>query len=128
MRGLVCPKNPTPLRIFVLPRGSPAGSGFAARKLSWTPYVLSDGQPTEYGFGWFVDQDRGSTRLTHNGETRGFTNAIVRYPDQRLTVIVLTNLSNSAPWDAAQNIADVWLGPGAAAEPASRWPFQEPGS
>jgi CubicO group peptidase (beta-lactamase class C family) len=98
-----------------------------ARKLSWTPYMLSDGEPTQYGFGWFVDQDRGRTRLTHNGETRGFTNAIIRYPDERLTVIVLTN-SNSAPWDAAQKIADVWLGMGATAQRAPRWPFQEPAS
>jgi len=100
----------------------------AARRLSWTPFVLSDGEPTHYGFGWFVDTDRGRTRLTHNGETRGFTNAIIRYPDERLSVIVLTNLSNSAPWDAAQKIADVWLGIGATAERSARWPFQEPAS
>jgi CubicO group peptidase (beta-lactamase class C family) len=99
-----------------------------ARKLSWTPYVLSNGEPTHYGFGWFVDQDRGRTRLTHNGETRGFTNAIVRYPGERLSVIVLTNLSNSAPWDAAQKIADLWLAMGPAAQRAPRWPFQEPPS
>jgi CubicO group peptidase (beta-lactamase class C family) len=100
----------------------------AARKLSWTPYVLADGESTEYGFGWFVDHDRGRRRLTHNGETRGFTNAIIRYPDQRLSVIVLTNLSNSAPWDAAQAIADAWLGLGATAQRAPRWPFQDSAS
>jgi CubicO group peptidase (beta-lactamase class C family) len=98
----------------------------AARKLSWTPNVLSDGEPTKYGFGWFVDHDRGRMRLTHNGETRGFTNAFVRYPDERLSVIVLTNITNSAPWDVAQAIADVWLGrPGGH---APTWPFQDPGS
>lgn len=102
--------------------------GADARQLSWTPYVLSDGQPTKYGFGWFVDRDRGRKRLTHNGETRGFTNAIIRYPEQRLSVIILTNLTNSAPWDAAQKIADVWLGIGAEGERAPRWPFLEPSS
>ena len=100
----------------------------AARRLSWTPNRLDDGTPTNYGFGWFVDQDRGRTRLTHNGETRGFTNAIIRYPDERLSVIVLTNLTNSAPWDVAQRIADVWLGMGASGPRAPAWPFQEPGS
>jgi CubicO group peptidase (beta-lactamase class C family) len=99
-----------------------------ARKLSWTPYLLDDGEKTNYGFGWFVDQDRGRTRLTHNGETRGFTNAIIRYPDQRLSVIVLTNISNSAPWDVAQKIADVWLGATATAERAPVWPFERTGS
>lgn len=97
-----------------------------AREQSWTPYVLSDGEPTHYGFGWFVDQDRGRKRLTHNGETRGFTNAILRYPAERLSVIVLTNTTNSAPWDAAQRIADLWLGPSTSAERPARWPFQAP--
>ena len=97
-----------------------------ARKLSWTPFVLSDGEPTQYGFGWFVDQDRGRTRLTHNGETRGFTNAIIRYPDERLSVIVLTNRTDSAPWDVAQKIADVWLGPAKSGPRAPTWPFQVP--
>jgi CubicO group peptidase (beta-lactamase class C family) len=100
----------------------------ATRKLSWTPFVLSDGKPTQYGFGWFVDEDRGRTRLTHNGETRGFTNAIIRYPDDRLSVIVLTNSTNSAPWDVAQKIADVWLEIGDSGPRAPAWPFQEPGA
>lgn len=99
-----------------------------ARKLSWTPYVLTNGDATSYGFGWFVDRDRGRPRLTHNGETRGFTNAIIRYPEQRLSVIVLTNLSGSAPWDAAQAIADAWLGLGTTAQRAPRWPFQDSAS
>ncbi len=99
-----------------------------ARKLSWTPFVLVDGGKTSYGFGWFVDEDRGRSRLTHNGETRGFTNAIIRYPDQRLSVIVLTNVSNSAPWDVAQKIADVWLGMTTTAERAPTWPFERTGS
>ncbi len=102
--------------------------GAEARKLSWTPAVLTNGEKTSYGFGWFVDQDRGRLRLTHNGETRGFTNAILRYPDQRLTVIVLTNITNSAPWDVAQQIADVWLGATAAAQRAPTWPFRSTGS
>jgi CubicO group peptidase (beta-lactamase class C family) len=102
--------------------------GAQARTLSWTPAVLTDGEKTSYGFGWFVDEDRGRPRLTHNGETRGFTNAIIRYPDQRLTVIVLTNITNSAPWDVAQKIADVWLGATATAQRAPTWPFQRTGS
>ncbi len=102
--------------------------GADARKLSWTPAALSDGTKTSYGFGWFVDHDRGRLRLTHNGETRGFTNAIVRYPDQRLTVIVLTNITNSAPWDVAQAIANVWLGATNTAPRAPAWPFQRTGS
>lgn len=98
----------------------------ATRELSWTPYVLSDGKATNYGFGWFVDQDRGRKRLTHNGETRGFTNAIIRYPSERLSVILLTNRTGGDPFGVAQKIADLWLGASASGERAPTWPFRQP--
>lgn len=94
----------------------------SAQELAWTPPALPGGKVTHYGFGWFIDQDQGSRRLTHWGETRGFRNAIVRYPERRLTVIVLTNRNGGQPWDLAQHVADLWLGvrrPGPA-----RWPFE----
>jgi CubicO group peptidase (beta-lactamase class C family) len=81
----------------------------AAQQLAWTPPSLPDGQTTQYAFGWFVDQDRGTTRLRHHGETMGFTNAILRYPERRLTVVLLTNRTGGAPWDLAQRVADVYL-------------------
>ena len=80
-----------------------------AQRLAWTPPVLPAGQKTDYGFGWFVDRDRGMTRLRHHGESRGFTNAILRYPERRLTVVILTNRTGGAPWDIAQRIADLQL-------------------
>jgi CubicO group peptidase (beta-lactamase class C family) len=99
----------------------------STRTLSWTPNRLNDGSATEYGFGWFVDDDGGRQRLSHHGETRGFTNAIVRYPAERLSVILLTNRTGGNPWRIAQRIADLWLGDGVAPErdPAAPiWPFQ----
>lgn len=93
-----------------------------AQRLAWTPPALPGGANTQYGFGWFVDHDRGGLRLTHHGESRGFTNAIVRYPDRRLTVVVLTNRTGGAswtetdrtagvPWTIAQQVADPYLAP-----------------
>ncbi|WP_244237405.1 serine hydrolase domain-containing protein [Corallococcus llansteffanensis] len=88
---------------------------------AWTPPRLQGGTLSRYGFGWFVDNDGGRRRLSHHGETCGFTNAIVKYPDQRLTVIVLTNRAGGEPWTLAQYLADQWLGP--PANPGSTWPF-----
>ena len=82
-----------------------------AQRLAWTPPVLGSGHVTEYGFGWFIDRDHGTVRLRHHGETRGFTNSILRYPERRLTVVVLTNRSGGAPWDVAQRIAERYLDP-----------------
>ena len=83
----------------------------AQQQLAWTPPSLPAGARTEYGFGWFVDRDHGTMRLRHHGESRGFTNGIIRYPEQRLTVIILTNRTGGAPWDIAQRIAALILDP-----------------
>jgi CubicO group peptidase (beta-lactamase class C family) len=82
-----------------------------AQLLAWTPPTLPNGQATEYGFGWFVDRDHGTIRLRHHGESRGFTNSILRYPERRLTVVILTNRSGGSPWDIAQRIAELYLEP-----------------
>lgn len=79
--------------------------GDAMQREAWTPARLTDGTITEYGFGWFVTHDDLGTKLWHNGETRGFTNGIVKYPERGLTVIVLTNRTGGSPWDLATAIA-----------------------
>ncbi len=81
------------------------------QRLAWTPPVLPNGAKSEYGFGWFADTDRGTLRLRHHGESRGFTNGIVRYPERGVTVVVLTNRTGGAPWDIAQRIAELYVSP-----------------
>ncbi len=49
------------------------------------------GEPTSYGFGWFLSQHRGRKVVTHGGTVSGFSAQIVRYRDDELTVIVATN-------------------------------------
>ena len=85
--------------------------GAEQHQLAWTPPLLPNGAHTEYGFGWFVDRDHEAMRLRHHGESRGFTNAIIRYPERRLTVVVLTNRTGGAPWNVGQKIAELYLDP-----------------
>ncbi len=73
--------------------------------LAWTPARLADGTTTRYGFGWFTEREGGALRLSHHGETSGFTNFILKYPERRLTVIVLTNRRGGTPWDLAASVA-----------------------
>ena len=44
-----------------------------------------------YGFGWFLDPWHGRPRMWHHGETIGFRTVIERFPDDRLTVVILAN-------------------------------------
>ena len=76
-----------------------------------TPVRLSSGKPTAYGYGWFLDSYRGHIRQRHEGDSIGFRTAIQRYPDQRLTVIVLVN-RGAAPIDAlSDGVANIFLQP-----------------
>jgi len=73
--------------------------------LAWTPARLNDGTATRYGFGWFTEREGGALRLSHHGETSGFTNFVLKFPERRLTVIVLTNRRGGTPWDLAASVA-----------------------
>lgn len=69
----------------------------------WTVYPLNDGKPNpgHYGFGWVITQFHGHKLIEHGGAWQGFTCDISRYPDDSLSVVVLTNL------DAARSSPDV---------------------
>ena len=72
---------------------------------AWTSAVTTRGAPVGYGFGWFVDSASDGVRLRHHGETSGFTNAILKIPSRRLTIVILTNRAGGAPWDLATRVA-----------------------
>jgi D-alanyl-D-alanine carboxypeptidase len=55
----------------------------------WTQVTLNDGSRRLYGFGWFVTERRGHRLIDHSGITG---TQFSRFPDDHLTVIVLTNL------------------------------------
>ena len=67
--------------------------------------VAGEGAATHYGFGWRIT---GDTRW-HSGETIGFRNVIVRWPAQRLTVILLSNRNEPAPYRTALDIGALFL-------------------
>lgn len=55
-----------------------------------TPGVLADGRPTGYGYGLYVGELAGHRRL-HHGGTSPWGAYLSHYPDDGLTVVVLTN-------------------------------------
>jgi hypothetical protein len=75
----------------------------------WTPVTTTDGKAHPYGFGWALGEAGGRRVVEHGGAWQGFTAAIVRHPDDKLTVIVLTNLSRANPSGIAHGMADLYL-------------------
>ncbi len=60
----------------------------------WSVYPLNDGKPNSagYGFAWMIGDQNHHKRIEHGGAWQGFTCVISRYPEDSLTVVVLTNL------------------------------------
>ena len=63
---------------------------------AWTPYVLKDGKPTGYGYGWGVSTLRRRRAISHGGGIFGFSTYAVRLPDERVYVAVLCNSDSPA--------------------------------
>ncbi len=76
-----------------------------SRRLAFSPQTATDKPDVKYGFGWRVT---GET-LWHSGETSGFRNVIVRYPSRRLTVVILTNRDDPAPYETALDVAKIFI-------------------
>ena len=70
----------------------------------------SDQPGSGYGYGWYVASHRGTRKIWHYGETIGFSTYLARYPDKRLTIILLTNRNDNFLGPTVDRIADVILG------------------
>jgi len=77
----------------------------------WTPARLNDGQPNagHYGFGWVIASVHGHRVLGHEGEWQGFDTHISRYVDDKLTVVVLTNLASCRPYEITHHVAGLYI-------------------
>jgi CubicO group peptidase (beta-lactamase class C family) len=90
----------------------------------WTPVRLRNGKTYPYGFGWDVTEVNGHRLIAHDGAWQGFTTNISRYTDDKLTVVVLTNLDSehAEPWKIARNVAGLYV---PAVKPAELAPIED---
>ena len=87
----------------------------------WTPVKLNDGKPNSghYGFGWEITNSHGHRVIGHQGSWQGFETQISRYVDDKLTVVVLSNLAGGDPGKIAEGVARIYLANQPDAKPAS---------
>jgi CubicO group peptidase (beta-lactamase class C family) len=85
-------------------------------KQMWTVAPLRDGKLNSghYGFGWFIESRHGHRVVEHEGAWQGFETQISRYVDDRLTVVVLTNLGSAKPNVIADGVAAIYFAKGPA--------------
>ncbi|MEF9977770.1 MAG: serine hydrolase domain-containing protein [Thermomonas sp.] len=79
----------------------------ASRVLAFGSHVEVTGEEhrAHYGFGWRISGDT----VWHSGESIGFRNVIVRWPAERLTVILLSNRNDPAPYETALAVGALFL-------------------
>jgi CubicO group peptidase (beta-lactamase class C family) len=75
----------------------------------WTPVRLNNGSAEPYGFGWYIMDAKGHRLIEHEGAWQGFNANIARYVDDKLTVIVLTNLKSAGAPMMSHGIAGIYL-------------------
>jgi CubicO group peptidase (beta-lactamase class C family) len=71
--------------------------------------LLNNGRSTGYASGLFIGTHRGRRMVSHSGGWRGFRAEMVRFPEQRLSVICLANIGTAHPTALALRVAELYL-------------------
>ena len=71
--------------------------------------VLNNGEEIAYAFGNSISTYKGLKRVAHSGSWAGFNTYLVRFPDVRFSVIVLSNASELGAGQRAYEIIDLYL-------------------
>lgn len=79
------------------------------RKLMWTPFKFNDGKDSVYGLGWRIDEVKGKKQIHHGGSLNGFKSEFTRFPDDKISIIVLTNLDEAIPSEIAVGVAGFYI-------------------
>jgi CubicO group peptidase (beta-lactamase class C family) len=84
-------------------------SGQALIEKILTPGVLNNGKKLDYAFGLNIGEYKGLTIVAHGGAFVGFRADMIRFPQERFSVICLANLSAFNPSVMARRVADIYL-------------------
>ena len=74
----------------------------------WSPVRLNSGKTHPYGFGWMLGEVNAHREIEHGGAWQGFKAQIVRYPEDRLAVVVFANLAQADPAGIARGVAAIY--------------------
>jgi CubicO group peptidase (beta-lactamase class C family) len=70
---------------------------------------LNTGKSIQYAFGLFIDTYKGQKRVSHGGSWAGYRAEMMRFPEQRATLICISNLGSTNPTELCEQVADIVL-------------------
>jgi CubicO group peptidase (beta-lactamase class C family) len=83
----------------------------ASRRTMFSAAHLKSGAVVPYGLGWFIRPWRGRWEIEHDGGFRtGFSSTIARYPEDSLTIIVLTNRQSAHAYSIVRGLMGLFDG------------------
>jgi CubicO group peptidase (beta-lactamase class C family) len=71
--------------------------------------ILNSGKKLNYAFAIVVDSVSGYQRIGHGGADAGYRTYAVRYPEEKLGIVVFSNLAQFNPNDLATKVAKLYL-------------------
>lgn len=75
-------------------------------KQMFTEYPEATHEGQHYGYGVVISRQKfGRLLYYHGGGVQGFSSVIQRYPEERLCIVVLSNLEPYKPWELGDHIA-----------------------
>lgn len=77
---------------------------------AFTNTVLNNGKPTNYGYGWQINEINGTPSIEHGGGIFGYVTQGVYIPEEDIYVILLSNTNGNSPHDVAIKMAAVAMG------------------
>jgi D-alanyl-D-alanine carboxypeptidase len=81
----------------------------STREQMWTPFKLNSGATHPYGFGWSLEPLGNHRQVNHGGTLSGFRSHFSRLPDDKLSIIVLTNSSSANPSSIVRGVAAIYI-------------------
>jgi CubicO group peptidase (beta-lactamase class C family) len=74
-------------------------------KLAFMPWSPTSDMPgSAYGFGWYISQIGETPHIWHYGSTCGFSTAFHRYPERKLSIIILSNVRDLPMTERAEKL------------------------
>ena len=78
-------------------------------RIEQEPGRFNDGRQHDYALGLYIRNYKGLREVSHSGSTAGYRAYLTRYPDQRISVAVLCNVTGGQAERYAHAVADIYL-------------------
>jgi CubicO group peptidase (beta-lactamase class C family) len=88
--------------------------------------VLNSGEKINYAFGLAIGKYKGLNVVEHSGGDAGYRSHVMRFPDQKFAVVILSNLGSFNPSGMARQVADIYLADQLAPDAPKMAPAERP--